>query len=143
VSEVDLEFIASGTGVLGTGGGGSSYLAYLASLDALRTHGKGKMRVISPKALKESDLVAFGSYYGAPSVLNERTPAGNEIQIAIDTVTRLTGNKDFQALVADEIGGGNGMAALPVGAQCDRPIVDADCMGRAYPTMEHSKSYIV
>lgn len=29
------------------------------------------------------------------------------------------------------------MAALPVGAHFDVPIVDADGMGRAYPTMYH------
>lgn len=139
LSEVDLEFIASGTGVLGTGGGGPSYREYLASLDSLRTKGFGRMRVISPKALKESDLVAFGAWYGAPSVSGERIPAGWEIQNAIDTVNKVLGITDFQAMVADEIGGGNGLAAFSVGAHYDRPIVDADCMGRAYPSMEHSK----
>jgi hypothetical protein len=61
LSEVDLEFIACGTGILGTGGGGPSYLAYLVSLDALRTGRKDKMRVISPNYLKDDDLVCFGS----------------------------------------------------------------------------------
>lgn len=142
LSEVDLEFIALGTGVLGTGGGGPSYREYLASLDSLRTKGFGRMRVISPKALKDSDLVAFGSWYGAPSVSGERIPAGWEIQNAIDTVNKVLGNNDFHALVADEIGGGNGMAAFSIGAHYDRPIVDADGMGRAYPSMEHSKQRI-
>ncbi|KEF52543.1 uncharacterized protein A1O9_11385 [Exophiala aquamarina CBS 119918] len=142
LSEVDLEFIASGTGVLGTGGGGPSYREYLASLDCLRTKGFGRIRVISPKALKESDLVAFGSWYGAPSVSGERIPAGWEIQNAIDTVNKVLRNTDFQAMVADEIGGGNGLAAFSVGAHYDRPIVDADGMGRAYPSMEHSTIYL-
>jgi N-methylhydantoinase A/oxoprolinase/acetone carboxylase beta subunit len=142
LSEVDLEFIASGTGVLGTGGGGPSYHGFLMSLNALRSAGPGKMRVISPKSLKDSDICAFGAWYGAPSIINERTSSGTEIHTAIDAVNRVLGYTDFQALVADEIGGGNGMAAFPVGKYYDKPIVDADGMGRAYPTIEHSKLLI-
>ena len=58
---------------------------------------------------------------------------------AIDKVNKVMGNTDFQAIVADEIGGGNGLAAFSVGAHYQIPIVDADGMGRAYPSMEHSK----
>ena len=139
LSEVDLEFIAIGTGVLGTGGGGASYLHFLVALEALRSGGRGKMRVISPKALKDSDIVCFGSWYGAPSVSNERIHAGTEIPIGIDTINRLLGYKDFSALLADEIGGGNGLATFPTSVQYDKPIVDGDMMGRAYPTLEHGK----
>jgi N-methylhydantoinase A/oxoprolinase/acetone carboxylase beta subunit len=108
VSEVDLEFIACGTGILGTGGGGPSYLAYLIALDALRTGGKDKMRVVSPQYLQDSDLVCFGSWYGAPSVSGERISSGTEIPAAIDALNRILGIDNFQALLADEIGGGNG-----------------------------------
>jgi len=139
LSEVDLEFIAIGTGILGTGGGGPSYLHFLVALDALRNGGRGKMRVISPKALRDSDIVCFGSWYGAPSVSNEKIHAGTEIPIGIDTINRLLGYKDFDALLADEIGGGNGLAAFPTSVQYDKPIVDGDTMGRAYPTLEHGK----
>lgn len=139
LSEVDIEFIACGTGVLGTGGGGTSYYEMLHSLEVLRTVEKGKMRIISPKALKDTDRVSFGSWYGAPSVMNEKIGSGTEIQTAIDALDRVLGNKGFDALIADEIGGGNGLAIFPVATHYDRPIVDGDAMGRAYPTMEHSK----
>jgi len=108
VSEVDLEFIACGTGILGTGGGGPSYLAYLVALGALRKGGKESMRIVSPESLKDDDLICFGSWYGAPSVSGERTSAGTEIPAAIDALNKILGVKDFQALLADEIGGGNG-----------------------------------
>lgn len=112
LSEVDLEFIACGTGILGTGGGGPSYLAYLVALDSLRSSGPGSMRVISPEALKDSDLVVFGSWYGAPSVSGERLSAGTEIPAAIDALNKLLGVQSFEALLADEIGGGNGYGSL-------------------------------
>jgi N-methylhydantoinase A/oxoprolinase/acetone carboxylase beta subunit len=141
LSEVDLEFIACGTGILGTGGGGPSYLAFLVALDALRKGGQDSMRVISPSALHDSTLVAFGSWYGAPSVSGERLPSGTEIPAGIDALNKLLGVNDdgWQALVADEIGGGNGLATFPTSVHYGKPTVDCDMMGRAYPTMEHGK----
>lgn len=108
LSETDLRFIACGTGVLGTGGGGSSYISYLMSVDALRKGGEGCMRVISPSTLKDDDFVCLGSWYGAPSVSGERLPAGTEIPDGIDAVNKVLGLSDFEALLTLEIGGGNG-----------------------------------
>ena len=34
-------------------------------------------------------------------------------------------------------GGGNGMSAFPVSGHYNVPVVDADGMGRAYPTKYH------
>lgn len=108
LSELDLAFIACGTGILGTGGGGSSYISYLMSIDSLRKGGKGSLKVISPDSLMVDDVVALGSWYGAPSVSTERLPAGTEIPQGIDAVNRILGIKDFKALLTLEIGGGNG-----------------------------------
>ncbi|KAM4066229.1 hydantoinase/oxoprolinase domain-containing protein [Hirsutella rhossiliensis] len=138
VSEVDLEFMATGCGVLGTGGGGPTYYEYLKGLNALRAGGKGKMRIISPKALKDDDVICFGAWYGSPSVINERTSGGNEIIDSIDAVNKIRGIDTFSALFLDEIGGGNGMSAFPNGVHYDLPIIDGDAMGRAYPTLYHT-----
>ncbi|PHH87207.1 hypothetical protein CDD83_9183 [Cordyceps sp. RAO-2017] len=137
VSEVDLELMATGCGVLGTGGGGPTYYEYLKCLNALRGGGRGKMRIVSPKSLADDDVVCFGAWYGSPSVINERTSGGNEIVDAIDAVLKLRGLDSFSALFLDEIGGGNGMSAFPNSVHYDLPIVDGDAMGRAYPTLYH------
>ncbi|KAG9232628.1 hypothetical protein BJ875DRAFT_466290 [Amylocarpus encephaloides] len=142
LSEVDLEFIACGTGILGTGGGGPSYLAYLVALDALRKGGKRSMQVVSPDYLKDDDLVCFGSWYGAPSVSGERIPCGIEIPSAIDASNKILGVQNFHAVLADEIGGGNGLATFPTSVHYHRPTVDGDLMGRAYPSMEHGTPYV-
>ncbi|KAL1984915.1 hypothetical protein VTN96DRAFT_8574 [Rasamsonia emersonii] len=143
ISPVDLEFIATGTGVLGTGGGGPSYLQYLECLERLRDPAsKGRMRVISPSSLKDSDVCVFGSWYGAPSVSGERIPAGTEIPRAIDYSVKISGQTHFEAVIADEIGGGNGLSSFPTSAHFDIPVVDGDLMGRAYPTMEHGTPYV-
>lgn len=138
VSEVDLELISTGCGVLGTGGGGPTHHEYLKSLHALRTSGEKKMRIISPKALKDDAIVCFGSWYGSPSVINERIAGGNEIVAGINAVNKIVGNKTIDGICIDEIGGGNGMSVFPTGVHFDVPIVDGDAMGRAYPTMYHA-----
>ncbi|KAI0601202.1 hypothetical protein F4775DRAFT_543161 [Biscogniauxia sp. FL1348] len=142
LSEVDVEIIATGAGVLGTGGGGPTHYELLRCLEVLRTGGAGKMRVIQPKSVKDTDLVCFGSWYGAPSVINERVAGGREIINGIDTVNRIMGNDRFDAMFTDEIGGGNGLSAFPTGVHYDVPVIDGDAMGRAYPTMYHATLYI-
>lgn len=103
ISEVDLEMIATGTGILGTGGGGPSYHEFLKGLHILRTGGKGKMRVVSPGSLQDSDLVCFGSWYGAPSVINERIASGHEISKGIDTLKKVMGIDSLAAILTDEM----------------------------------------
>ncbi|KAJ5141735.1 hypothetical protein N7526_002730 [Penicillium atrosanguineum] len=143
ISPLDLEFIATGTGILGTGGGGPSYLQYLQCLESLRQpNAKGKMRVVDPSSLKDSDIIVFGSWYGAPSVSGERMPAGREIMTAIDQAVKTSGYTHFEGVIADEIGGGNGMSTFPTSVYYDIPVVDGDLMGRAYPTMEHGTAYV-
>lgn len=140
LSAVDLEFIATGTGVLGTGGGGPSRLQYLHSLEYLRNpEYQGRMRVIAPESLADSDVCVFGAWYGAPSVSGERIPAGNELMTAIDFSVKLAGHTHFEAIVVNEIGGGNGLAPFPSSAHYDIPVVDGDLMGRAYPSLEHGE----
>ncbi|KAI5456584.1 hypothetical protein BGZ63DRAFT_434639 [Mariannaea sp. PMI_226] len=137
VSEVDLDLLSTGCGVLGTGGGGPTHHEYLKSLEALRSSPKGKMRIISPASLKDDDTICFGSWYGSPSVINERIAGGNEIPDGVRAVNKVLGINSFRAMFIDEIGGGNGMSAFPTGVHFDVPVVDGDAMGRAYPTMYH------
>jgi N-methylhydantoinase A/oxoprolinase/acetone carboxylase beta subunit len=135
LSPVDVELIASGCGILGTGGGGSSYNMALDVLGILQRQGAGRMRVISPDDLADDAIVVEGAGYGAPSVSNERLSSGTEVFDAVDTVNRIMGYKDFTAIVAVEIGGGNGLVTFPTSAHYDRPIVDCDLMGRGKRTL--------
>ncbi|KFG83038.1 putative hydantoinase/oxoprolinase [Metarhizium anisopliae] len=136
-SDIDLELISTGCAILGTGGGGPTYYEYLKSLQCLSSNDKGRMRIVSPKSLRDDAVVCLGTWYGSPSVINERIAAGNEIVDAIKAVNRIQHIETFDAVLADEIGGGNGLSALPVGAYFDVPVLDCDGMGRAYPTMYH------
>ncbi|KOS21923.1 Hydantoin utilization protein A [Escovopsis weberi] len=137
ISEIDLEFIATGCGILGTGGGGRVHEEQVKAIHALRNGGKGKMRVMSSKALKDTDWTYMGSWYGSPSVFYERLSGGKEISSGIEAIAKLMG-KPINAILPDEIGGGNGLCSFITGVLFDIPVLDGDTMGRAFPTIHHT-----
>jgi hypothetical protein len=102
-SDIDLELISTGCAILGTGGGGPTYYEYLKGLQCLSSHEKGRMRIVSPKSLKDDAVVCLGSWYGSPSVINERIAAGNEIIDAIKAVNKIQRIETFDAVLADEM----------------------------------------
>ncbi|KAE8149175.1 hypothetical protein BDV25DRAFT_6293 [Aspergillus avenaceus] len=143
ISPVDLEYIATGTGVLGTGGGGPSHLQFLECLQNIYASGyTGNMRVVEPSTLGDSDTCITGLWFGAPSVSGERIPAATELTTAIENCLRIAGKTDLHAIVTGEIGGGNGLSAFSSSVTYDVPVLDGDLMGRAYPTLEHCTPYV-
>ncbi|EXJ82426.1 hypothetical protein A1O3_06239 [Capronia epimyces CBS 606.96] len=132
VSIIDLEWIAQGCKVLGCGGGGDPYQQYL-KIRALLEISPGSIRVVSPTDLPETATVGWTGCMGSPEVSMERMEA-DECNKAHDELTRVLGLPPADAFMALEIGGGNGVVNLEVAAQHGVPCVDADYMGRAYPT---------
>jgi DUF917 family protein len=69
---------------------------------------------------------------GAPLVGLEKIEAGDEGERLRNLLERQTGQTVI-ALMAGEIGGGNGLAPVTWAARMGLPVVDADGMGRAFP----------
>ncbi|KAK7683209.1 hypothetical protein QCA50_013882 [Cerrena zonata] len=136
LSETDLEWIAEGCGVLGTGGGGSPYPPFLVARQMLR-NGK-QIIVIDPDDVPEEATFVRCTFMGSPSVSNERLQGGNEIPTSIQALLKYQGLSDFTGTISDEIGGGNGIQPMIVAAEMGKPVLDADLMGRAYPNMYQS-----
>jgi DUF917 family protein len=126
----DIEALAVGAWILGTGGGGSPYHALLA-LRRLYAEG-ARVALVDPEELADDDDVAVVSVMGAPLVGQERLVDGRQIARAVEAMQDYTG-KRFRAVMAIEIGGGNGLQPLLAAAHLGIPVVDADAMGRAYP----------
>lgn len=139
LSLTDLEAIALGAGVLGTGGGGSTYLALLRA-KALLAEGKS-IRVISPDTLHDDALVLPLGGIGAPTVSIEKLDEGGEAVRAVKAIEKLLGRR-VDALIADEIGGGNCFAPMLAAAELDLPVVDCDGMGRAFPETQMTSFFI-
>src|SRR5690606_20386153 len=126
----DIDPLAIGAWILGTGGGGSPYLAQL-NLKKLYKEGR-RCRLIDPMALGDDDAVAVVSKMGAPLVGQERLVDPTHLARAVRLMEDYTG-KPFRAIMSVEIGGGNALSPFLAAALLDIPVVDADAMGRAYP----------
>jgi DUF917 family protein len=126
----DIERLAVGAWILGTGGGGSPYLGLL---NMRRLYAEGvRVRLMAPEDLADDDRVAVVSNQGAPLVGQERLHDSRTIARAVALMEERTGRR-FDGIMALEIGGGNAIQPLMAAAHLDRPVIDADTMGRAYP----------
>lgn len=126
----DIESLAVGAWILGTGGGGSPYLGLL-NMRQLYAAGH-KVQLMQPEDLADDDWVAAVSNMGAPLVGQERLTDSRTIARAVGLMEDHTGYR-FRGIMALEIGGGNGIQPLMAAAHLGRPVIDADMMGRAYP----------
>ena len=130
ILEDELQPLATGAWILGAGGGGSPYHALL-NIRQLYREGR-RVRLMAPEALADDALVAVVSNMGAPLVGQERL---SDPAIAAKPVRMMQEHlgRDFDAVMSLEIGGGNAIQPLLVAAMTGLPVVDADCMGRAFP----------
>ena len=125
--------LAAGAGILGTGGGGDPLIGRLLVDRAL---GEGKrVEVLDPSEVGDDAFVISTAMMGAPSVVFEKLPAGDE---AVNSMRRLEEHLGRKAdvTVPMEIGGLNSMIPLTVAANAGIPVVDADGMGRAFPELQ-------
>ncbi len=126
----DIEALALGAWILGTGGGGTPYHRLL-NMRELYKAGH-EVTLIDPMSLADDALVAVLSNMGAPLVGQERLADPDFATKPLRTMEDYLGRK-FDAVMSLEIGGGNGVHPLMVAAMTGYPVVDADTMGRAYP----------
>lgn len=132
ITSTDLDFVAQGCKILGCGGGGDPYQEYLKA-KAILCRSPGAIKVVSPEHLPDGSLVGWTGCMGSPEVSMERLE-NNECLKAHDELMRITGGPAVSGFLALEIGGGNGVVNLGVSAHYGVPCIDADFMGRAYPT---------
>ena len=133
VTEKDLVPAAIGAAILGTGGGGNPYLGHLRVREELRA-GR-RIRVMDPAEIGNDDRLVVAGGMGSPVVAYEKLAGGNEETDAVRALERHLG-RSFDAIAPFEMGGGNSMVPLVVGARLDIPVVDGDGMGRAFPELQ-------
>ncbi|MGC4191054.1 MAG: DUF917 domain-containing protein [Thermomicrobiales bacterium] len=128
-----LDDMAMGAAVLGTGGGGNPYIGKLMARSAMR--GKPPVQMLSFDDLDDDDLIAPTAMMGAPTVMVEKVPSGEEIVSAFLALQELYG-RPFRATMSIEAGGVNSLVPLTVAARLGIPLVDGDSMGRAFPEIQ-------
>src|SRR5215831_6703728 len=118
----EIESLAIGAWILGTGGGGSPYLALL-NLRRLYREGV-TVSLMDPMDLADDDRVAVVSNMGAPLVGQERLTDPRHIARAVTLMAEYVGRR-FRAVMSLEIGGGNSIQPFMAGALLGLPVVDA------------------
>ena len=126
----DIEALAVGAWILGTGGGGSPYHG-LINMRRLYRQGT-RVFLMDALALEDDDDVAVVSNMGAPLVSQERLVDSRLTARAVELMQEYLGRR-FRGVMSIEIGGGNSIQPLMAAAHLGIPIIDADAMGRAYP----------
>jgi uncharacterized protein len=126
----DIESLAVGAWILGTGGGGNPYLPLL-NMRALYREGY-RVQLMDASDLADDDWVGVVANMGAPLVGQERLTDSRTLARAVALMEEHTGYR-FAGLMSMEIGGANGVRSLMAAAHLKRPVIDSDTMGRAYP----------
>ncbi|MHA7889062.1 DUF917 domain-containing protein [Roseicyclus sp.] len=129
----DVDDLCTGAAFLGAGGGGDPYIGGLMVKQELLA-GR-EIEIIDPDDLAPDTLVIPSAMMGAPTVLLEKIPSGEEPVRALRAVEHALGRK-ADATMPTEVGGINSTIPLFVGARLGIPVVDADGQGRAFPEIQ-------
>ena len=122
ISLDEIESLAIGAWILGTGGGGSPYLGLL-NMRQLYAEGH-RVALMDPMDLADDDLVAVVSNMGAPLVGQERLTDSRTMAKAVRMMEDYLGQK-FRAIMSVEIGGNNAIQPMMGAAHLGLPVVDA------------------
>jgi hypothetical protein len=125
-----LRAMARGCGVLGAGGGGDVHYCLLQAMQASEDY--GPVPLVDVDELPDDALIMPCGAIGSPLVGIEKFENGDEGDRLRDYLQFLTGRR-VAALMAGEIGGGNGLLPITWAARMGLPVVDADGIGRAFP----------
>jgi DUF917 family protein len=125
-----LRALALGCAVLGSGGGGDTYYPLLQALQASEDY--GPVLLVDLDELPGDALIMPCGGVGSSLVGIEKIENGGEGNRLREHLEYLTG-RTVAALMAGEIGGGNGVLPVIWAAEMGLPVADADGMGRAFP----------
>ncbi len=133
LTEESLRDVAVGAAILGTGGGGNPYVGRLLAEQAIRRY--GPVEVVGVDEVPDDALAAFSAMMGAPTVMIEKIPRGDELERAFHALQERLGRL-LSHVVPAEVGGINSMLPIAAAATLRLPLVDGDGMGRAFPEIQ-------
>lgn len=139
IGKEEVENIAIGASLLGTGGGGDPYIGKMMALQAIEEH--GPIQLLDITELDDDDLVVPLAMMGAPTVMVEKIPSGEEALVSFRELEKVLG-KEIKATMPIEAGGVNSLLPLALAARIGLPVVDGDGMGRAFPELQMVTFYL-
>lgn len=131
----DLEALARGYALLGSGGGGSTTMLEL----ILDTTAGWPLEVSPVDALDPGTPCLGVAFVGSTMLLGERMPGAAPFAPLLRAVERWLGHP-VPAVCSLEGGGMNGLAPLTLAGS--HTVVDADCTGRAVPGLDQMSLFV-
>ena len=128
----DLEPLARGAAILGSGGGGDPAYELLMARYQMLLHGEAPLWDVSD--LEDDSLVVPVAFMGAPLIGQEKLPSGKEFIAIFDAIEKKFGKRPT-VIMPGEIGGSNALVPFCIG---NMPVLDADTIGRAFPELQMS-----
>jgi DUF917 family protein len=135
ISLDDLAPLSLGAAILGTGGGGDPYIGELALRHLIEE--TAPPLIIDLDELPDDALVITIGTTGSPSVMLEKLIDRSFADAPLRRFERLIGRK-ADAILPVEIGGVNSLVPLMTSCVTGLPVLDADGMGRAFPTLDRT-----
>lgn len=129
----DIDDIALGSSLLGSGGGGDPYMGRLEAIAAVKEH--GPVTLLDIDEVPDDWTVAPICGVGAPSVSLEKGTNGVEYPRVRAMMERMLG-RPLDAFLLSEAGGMNSMIPISAAARAGLPLINADGMGRAFPGIQ-------
>jgi DUF917 family protein len=133
ITEHDLDDIAAGAAILGTGGGGDPHIGRLLARAAIRA--RGPAALVPLDTVPDDATVLAVAMMGAPTVMLEKVPSAEQAALAVQALATYLG-KTPTHLVCAEAGGVNALVPAVAATELGLPIIDADGMGRAFPELQ-------
>jgi DUF917 family protein len=126
----DIEYLAIGAAVLGSGGGGDPYLGKLMAQQAIME--KGEVPLVDVDDVPDDKLIIPSAMMGAPAVMVEKLPNGQEPEKALKAVASFF-EQEVYGIISIEAGGINSCIPVYTAGRLNLPLIDCDGMGRAFP----------
>lgn len=133
LDETAVTDLAIGCTVLAGGGGGDPRIGLLMAVNAIRQN--GPVPLLQLDQLPDDDLIFAAGMIGAPTVMVEKIPNGNEGTVIRQTLEARLG-RSVSALMPLEMGGINGVFPIAWALNAGLPLIDGDLMGRAFPEIQ-------
>jgi DUF917 family protein len=135
----DIKSLAIGAAILGAGGGGDPYVGMMMAMKAIEEN--GEVELLDPLKVDDNMFIIPTAMMGAPTIMNERIPSGDETVKSLRALEKHLG-KRADATMPIESGGINSTIPFNVAARTGLPVVDADGMGRAFPELQMETFHI-
>jgi DUF917 family protein len=138
IKKQDIPLLAIGAKMIASGGGGNTKTIQSLLMSMMKENDVIPVKSISDI---EDEWIAGTGMMGSTVLYNENIPSGVEGVQALKVYESIVQRK-VDALISVEIGGINALAPLVIAVQTHLPVVDGDCMGRAFPEIFMTTFYL-